>query len=50
MVDELRNLNDIQRVTKRGIYKIRLARNTTDYLKVCDYMQKISYCMHWINI
>ena len=49
MIDELRNLNDIQRVTKRGIYKIRLARNTTDYLKVCDYMQKISYCIHDLN-
>lgn len=49
MVDELRNLNDIQRVTKRGIYKIRLARNNTEYLKVCDYMQKINYCIQDLN-
>ena len=49
MIDELINLNDIQRVTKRGIYKIRLARSNTEYLKVCDYMQKINYCIQDLN-
>lgn len=49
MIDELRNLNDIQRVTKRGIYKIRLARSGAEYLKVCDYMQKINYCIQDLN-
>ena len=49
MVDELRNLNDIHRVTKRGIDKIRLARSNTEYLKVCDYMQKINYCIQDLN-
>lgn len=49
MIDELRNLNDIQRVTKRGIYKMRLARSNTEYLKVCDYMQKINYCIQDLN-
>ena len=49
MIDELRNLNDIQRVTKRGIYKIRLARSTAEYLQICDYMQKINYCIQDLN-
>ena len=49
MIDELRNLNDIQRVTKRGIYKIRLARSNAEYLQICDYMQKINYCIQDLN-
>lgn len=49
MINKIRNLNDIQRVTRRGIYKQRLARNTSDYLRICDYMQKINFCIQDLN-
>jgi hypothetical protein len=49
MIRELRDLNDIQRVTRRGIYKVRLVRSNPDYLKICDYMQKINYCIQDLN-
>lgn len=48
-IAELRNLNDIQRGTKRGIYKQSLYTSTHDYLLMCDYMQKINYCIQDLN-
>lgn len=49
MIKELTDLSDIQRVTKRGIYKIRLADGTESYNKICDYMQKINFCIQDLN-
>ena len=49
MINELRNLNDIQRATRRGIYKQRLARDSSEYIKIEEYMQKINFCIQDLN-
>lgn len=49
MIKELKDLSDIHRVTKRGIYKIHLADGTESYNKICDYMQKINFCIQDLN-
>ena len=48
-INELRNLNDIPRVEKRGLYKRSLCKNTGDSLFVDDYLQKINYCIQDLN-
>lgn len=48
-ISELRNLNDIQRVEKRGIYKRSLCKNTDDSFAVDDCLHKINYCIQDLN-
>ena len=48
-ISELKNLNEIRRVEKRGIYKRSLLKSPKDYSKMCDYMQKINYCIQDLN-
>ena len=48
-IRELKNLNDIGRVEKRGIYKISLYKSNIHYFRACDYMQKINYCIQDLN-
>lgn len=48
-ISELKNLNEIHRIEKRGIYKRSLLRSPKDYSKMCDYMQKINYCIQDLN-
>ena len=48
-ISELNNLNNIRRLEKRGIYKRALLRSKEDYFKMCDYMQKINYCIQDLN-
>lgn len=47
-IEPLRNLNDIKRYGTRGIYKQWIYKNN-DYHKVCDFMQKISFCVQDLN-
>ena len=49
IISELNNLNKIRRLEKRGIYKRCLLKNKEDYSKMCDYMQKINYCIQDLN-
>ena len=49
IISELNNLNEIRRLEKRGIYKRCLLKNKEDYSKMCDYMQKINYCIQDLN-
>lgn len=49
-INALRNLNDIQRVEKRGIYKRSLCKSTQDSLFVDDYMQKINFSIQDLNM
>ena len=46
---ELQNLNNINRVGKRGIYKISLYKSNVHYFRACDYMKKINYCIQDLN-
>ena len=48
-ISELNNLNNIRRLEKRGIYKRVLLHSKEDYSKMCDYMQKINYCIQDLN-
>lgn len=48
-ISEINNLNNIRRLEKRGIYKRVLLRSKEDYSKMCDYMQKINYCIQDLN-
>ena len=48
-IAELRNLNDIQRVEKRGIYKRSLCKSAGDSLFVDDCLQKFNYCIQDLN-
>ena len=48
-ISELNNLNSIGRTKKRGIYKRCLLKVQHDYSKMCDYMQKINYCIQDLN-
>ena len=49
IISELNNLNEIRRLEKRGIYKRCLLKSKEDYSKMCDYMQKINYCIQDLN-
>lgn len=48
-ITELNNLNHIRRLERRGIYKRCLLNSKDDYSKMCDYMQKINYCIQDLN-
>ena len=48
-IKEIRNLNNIKRRNRCGIYKIWVLKNKTDHNVVCDCMQKISYCIEDLN-
>lgn len=48
-ISELNNLNDIRRLERRGIYKRCLLNSKEDFSKMCDYMQKINYCIQDLN-
>lgn len=48
-INELRNLNDIPRVEKRGLYKRSLCKSIGDSLIVDDCLQKINYCIQDLN-
>lgn len=48
-ISELNNLNVICRTEKRGIYKRCLLKDKQEYSKMCDYMQKINYCIQDLN-
>lgn len=48
-ISELQNLNKIRRLEKRGIYKRCLLKNNQEYSKMCDYMQKINFCIQDLN-
>ena len=47
--EQLRDLKDIGRVEKRGIYKSALCKSNAHYFRVQDYMQKINYCIQDLN-
>jgi hypothetical protein len=49
IISELNNLDEIRRLEKRGIYKRCLLKSKEDYSKMCDYMQKINYCIQDLN-
>lgn len=49
MIDKIRNLNDIRRGDKLGIYKKWIYKTSLDYHKVCDYLQKINYSIQDLN-
>ena len=47
-MEELKNLNKICTSRKRGIYKQWIYKKE-DFMKVCDYMQKINYSIQDLN-
>lgn len=49
MIDTIRNLNDIRRGDKLGIFKRWIYKIPLDYHKVCDYLQKIHYSIQDLN-
>lgn len=49
MIDKIRNLNDLRRVDKRGLYKRWIYKTPDTYHKVCNYLQKINYSIQDLN-
>ena len=47
-MEELKNLNEICTSRKRGIYKQWIYKKE-DFMKVCNYMQKINYSIQDLN-
>lgn len=47
-ISKLRNLNDIKLQGVLGVYKGWIYPKT-DYSKICNYMQKINYCIQDLN-
>lgn len=47
-ISEIQNLNDICRRNRYGIYKQWIYKKE-DYMKMCDYMQKINYSIQDLN-
>ena len=47
-IEALKNLNGIRRQRVLGVYKQWLYENN-DYHKVCDFMQKINFCVQDLN-
>ena len=47
-MQQLKNLNDISRDKKKGLYK-QWFYDKQDYIKVCDYMQKINFAIQDLN-
>ena len=48
-IKELRNLNEIGRVEKRGIYKRWVLKNPKEGFLIDAYMEKINYCIQDLN-
>lgn len=46
---ELRDLNDIERGNRKGIYKRGLLTDKQSYSRMCDYMQKVNFCIQDLN-
>ena len=45
----LQDLSDIARNNRKFIYKQSLCKSKKDYNLVCDYMQKVNYCIQDLN-
>lgn len=49
MLNIIRNLNDIRRSDKLGIFKRWIYKTPLEYHKVCDFLQKINYSIQDLN-
>ena len=49
MFEKIKNLNDIRRENNLGIYKHWIYDSQTDYNNMCDFMEKIRYCIEDLN-
>lgn len=49
MINELKNLNGLHRGNRRGLYKRWVLKDKSNYSRICDYLQKISYCIQDLN-
>lgn len=49
MINEVKNLNGLHRGDRRGLYKRWILKDKSNYNRVCDYLQKINYCIQDLN-
>lgn len=47
-IGKIRNLNDICRGNNKGLYK-QWMYESNNHMKMCNYMQKINYCLQDLN-
>ena len=49
MIEPIRNLNEIGNKAHKGLHKRWLLQNSSDFSRMCDYMQKINFSIQDIN-
>ena len=49
MINELKNLNGLHEGDRRGLYKKWILKDKSNYSRVCDYLQKINFCIQDLN-
>lgn len=49
MINELKTLNNLHRRYNLGVFKKWILKSKTDFNKVCDYLEKIGFCIQDLN-